>query len=85
MLQSLKKMQWGWACMNSFKKMGKFNPKNQMKTITLGKWLAMLPNRRHYEHPFVAPPNLDVNLTSLKHNEPLSHAHHESLHQIDED
>jgi hypothetical protein len=65
--------------------MGKVNPKNQLKTVTLGKWLAVLPNWRHYRHPLVAPPNLGVNPISLKHNEPLFHTHHESLHQIDED
>jgi len=56
-----------------------------MKTIILKKWLAVLPNQRHCGHPLVTPPNLGVNLTSLKRNEPLSHTHHESLHQIDED
>jgi hypothetical protein len=44
MLGSLRKMQWGWACINLLKKMGKVNPKNQFKTITPGKWLDVLPN-----------------------------------------
>jgi RNase P subunit RPR2 len=67
------------------KQMRKINLKNQMKTIILEKWLTMILNYRQCGHPLITPSNLGVNLTSFKHNEPLSHTHHESLHQIHED
>jgi len=47
--------------------MKKNDRKNQTKTIILEKWLTMTSNWRCYKHPLVAPPNLGVNLTSLKH------------------
>jgi len=64
---------------------GKTNFKNQIKIVTLEKYLTMIPNWKHYGHPPIAPPNLGANLTSFKHHEPLFHTYHKLLHQIDED
>ncbi len=66
------------------KQMGKVDLKNWAKTVIHEKWLMVTPNWKCYGHPFVAPPNLGANLTSLKHREPLFHTHHELLHQIDD-
>jgi hypothetical protein len=65
--------------------MWKTNLQNEMKIVILEKWLTMTSNWRRYERPFVTPPNLGANLTSLKRHEPLFHTHHESLHQTNED
>jgi hypothetical protein len=65
--------------------MEKINLENQMKIITFKTWVTMTLNRRCYEHPFIAPPNLDVNLTLLECHELLFHTRHELLHQINED
>jgi hypothetical protein len=64
--------------------MRKVNPKNLVKIITPKKWLVMTPNWRCFGHPPITPPNLGANLTSLECHKPLSHIHHESLHQTDE-
>jgi len=53
------------------KQIENFDPKNWMKIITLKKWLIMIPNRKHYKHPPIAPPNLGTNLTSFECCEPL--------------
>jgi len=67
------------------KQMGRVDPNNQAKTVTLEKWLIVTLNWRCYKHPPISPPNLDTNLTLLEYREPLFHTHLESLHQIDED
>ncbi len=68
-----------------FKHMGKIDPKNWAKIVILEKWLIMTPNWKHYQHPPIAPLNLDVNLTPFECHEPMFHICHESLHWTDED
>jgi len=67
------------------KQMEKVDFKNRTKIVTPEKWLTMTSNWKHYEHPPIAPPNVGANLTLLEHHEPLFHACHNSLYQIDED
>jgi hypothetical protein len=55
-----------------------------MKIETFEKWLTVPLNWKHYEHPPIAPPNLNANIRLLKSHEPLFHTYHELLHQIDE-
>jgi len=50
------------------KQMEKINLENQVKIVTLEKWLIMKSNWRCYRHPLVAPPNLGENLTLLVHH-----------------
>jgi len=51
--------------------MENFDLENQVKIVTLEKWLIMKSNWRCYRHPLVAPPNLGANLTLLVHHESL--------------
>jgi hypothetical protein len=81
----LKKYIVGMGMCKIIEQTGKFDPKNLTKTVIPKKWVIVTSNWRHYGHPFITSPNLDENLTSLKHCEPLFHTHHELLHQIDEE
>jgi len=65
--------------------MGKLDLENGEKIIILEIWLIVTLNWRCYEYPLIAPPILGANLMSIECHEPLSHIHHESLHQTDED
>jgi hypothetical protein len=65
--------------------MGKIDLENWAKIVTPEKWLIVTSNWKRYGYPPITPPNLDANLTSFKHHEPLFHNHHELLDQIDED
>jgi hypothetical protein len=65
--------------------MGKTYAKNRVKIVTLKKWLIVQLNWKCYKHPPITPPNMDINVRTFEHHEPLFHTCHESLHQIDED
>jgi hypothetical protein len=68
--ETWKKYNGDDVCIN-VKQIENFHPKNRMKIVTSKKWLTMIPNWKHYEHPPITPPNLGANLTSFECHEPL--------------
>jgi len=74
-----------WEALEKYSEMGvgriieqmwKTNLDNRAKIVILNKRLIVKMNWRHYKHPPIIPFNLNANLTSFKHHEPLFHIRH---------